>query len=335
MVDAQMLHAEALVLDAHNDSLDRRREKGDALDLAPADERYQADLPRMRQGGVKAIFAQCGLTELPDALRLTEATARLAEAHPEGFALALTGTEVRAAAAAGKIAVVAQLESLTCCMGHLENLGAFHRLGVRIGNLTHGEAPAHACQADASPWNYWSEAERTRMRHDLRGLTDFGVACVRELNRLGMVVDLAHCNDAAFFEALELSDTPPIFSHGGVFALCPHARGLTDDQIRALAARGGVHGVACYADFIRQDPAAADVPALVDLIEHSIDLVGPNHVGIGADFDGLGDEGVAVPADVAGLPELTIEMVSRGWDETTIRKVLGGNFVRVLETVLG
>jgi membrane dipeptidase len=335
MLNADDLHAGALVLDAHNDSLDRRREKGDPLDLAPADARYQADLPRLRQGGVNAIFAQCGLTELPAALRLTEATIRMTEAHPEDFALALTGSQVRAAVAQGKVAVVLQIESFTCCLGHLENVGAFHRLGVRVGNLTHGEAPEHSCQGDPSPWNYWTEAERARMRHDLRGLTDFGVACVRELNRLGAVVDLAHCNDAAFFEALELSETTPVFSHGGVFALCPHARGLTDDQIRALAQRGGVHGVACYADFIHQEPGRADVPALVNQIEHSIELVGPDHVGIGADFDGLGDDGVAVPNDVAGLPEVTREMVRRGWEDDAIRQVLGGNFVRVLETVLG
>lgn len=328
------LHTQSLVLDAHNDSLDRRRTRGDALDLAVPVPGCHVDLPRLRQGGVDALFAQCGLLDLSDALQLTQASWAMARNHPADFALALDAAAIRDARERGAIALVLQLESLTCLGGRLDLLETFYRLGVRIANLTHGEGPPHDCLAEPIPHGYSTFAEREQARRAQTGLSDLGRAAVREVNDLGMLLDLAHCNDAAFYQALELSATTPIFSHGSVFALCPHARALTDDQIRALAARGGVHGVACYADFIRQDITQATVPALVDLIEHSINLVGPDHVGIGADFDGLGEDGIAVPADVAGLPLLTDEMLRRGWPTAAIAGVLGANFMRVLHQVL-
>lgn len=330
-----------LIIDAHNDSLDRRLGKGDPLDLALPDERYHVDLPRLRAGGVTALFSYCGSTELPKALTLLDATHRMVEAHPADFLLVDRAEDIRAAHAtrtklassAGAVGIVPQLESLSCCGGDLGVLRALYRLGVRVGNLTHGEAPPHGCQAQESVFDYCTPVDRERMRRQGGGLTDFGRAAIREMNALGMVVDLAHSNDAAFFEAVELSATPPIFSHGGVFSLCPHSRGLTDDQIRALAAAGGVHGVACYALFIHRE--RADVPALVNQIEHSLGLVGPEHVGLGADFDGLGDEGIAVPPHVGRLPEIAGEMRVQGWPEETVAAVLGGNFLRVLEAVRG
>jgi membrane dipeptidase len=230
------------------------------------------------------------------------------------------------------VGVVLQLESLSCCMGRIPVLQALNRLGVRVGNITHGEAPEYGCQGEKSLFDYCTAEDRERMRREMKGLTAFGRNAVAEMNALGMVVDLAHSNDAAFYEALELTATPPIFSHGGVFALCPHSRGLTDDQIRTLAAKGGVHGVACYAKFIAQEHATLD--KLLDQIEHSINLVGPDHVGIGADYDGIGDEGVAIPAHVGLLPELTDGMTARGWGDEVILKVLGANFLRVFEQVL-
>jgi membrane dipeptidase len=242
------------------------------------------------------------------------------------------GEDVRAAKRAGAIGIVAQLESLSCCMGDLGALRALHRLGVRVGNLTHGEAGEHGCQGEKSVFDYCAAEDRERMRREPGGLTDFGRAAIGEMNRLGIVVDLAHANDAAFYEALEVTEAPPVFSHGAVFAVCPHSRGLTDEQIKALAEAGGVHGVACYTKFIHQEHP--DLKTLVDQIEHSINLVGPDHVGIGADYDGLPDEEVPVPAHVGRLWEITEEMVSRDWDEETVRKVLGGNFLRVLDEVM-
>ena len=241
--------------------------------------------------------------------------------------------DIRQAKQEGKTGIIPQLESLTCCMGKLEVLRTMYRLGLRVGNLTHGEAPEHGCQKEKSLFDYCSAADRERMRAEDNGLTDFGRAAIKEMNELGIVVDVAHANDAAFYETMELSSTPPVFSHGSVFSICPHSRGLTDSQIEVLAERGGVHGVACYTKFIHREHP--DMKTLVDLIEHSIDLVGPDHVGIGADYDGLPETEIPVPPHVGRLAEITVEMASRGWDEETIKKVLGGNFLRVLDEVIG
>lgn len=322
----------ALVIDGHTDSMDRRLTRGDVPDLTAADPRYQLDLPRLREGGVTAILSFCGSTDLVRALRLTEAHRAMIDAHPHDFVLVTHAGQVHVAQQTGRVGIVMQLESLSCCMGQVEILGAFWRLGVRVGNLTHGEAAEHGCQQEPSLRGYVPLQERERSRREMAGLTDFGRQAIRHMNALGMVVDLAHANDAAFFQALETSTTPPIFSHGGVHAISPHARCLTDDQLRALAQAGGVHGVAFYAPFIH--PQRPSLAGLVDQIEYSISLVGPDHVGLGSDFDGVGDDGVVIPSHPGEMPLVVQEMLSRGWDHETVRKVLGGNFLRVMEAVM-
>lgn len=310
-----------------------RLSRGDTLDLAVALDGYHVDLPRLREGGVTAMFSYCGSGDLVKALQILDATHQMLADHPDEFVLVGRAEDVREAKAAGKVGIIPQLESLSCCMGELGVLRVLHRLGVRVGNLTHGEAPEHGCQGEASPFEYCAATDRERMRKEMKGLTDFGREAIAQMNRLGIVMDLAHANDAVFFEAVELTETAPVFSHGGVFALCPHTRGLTDEQIRTLADAGGVHGIACYTKFIHQEHP--NMKALVDQIEHSVNLVGPDHVGIGADYDGLPEDEIPIPPHVGRLGEITEEMVSRGWDEETTKKVLGGNFLRVLDEVIG
>jgi membrane dipeptidase len=329
---AAELHASAIIIDGHNDSFALRLERGDPLDLTEVRDGYHVDLPRLAEGGVTAMMSYCGSRDLPQALTLIEAINSLVQAHPDDFCLISSAADIRAAKVRGRIGLIPQLESLSCCMGEVRVLAAMYRLGLRVGNLSHGEAPPHGCQGEESVFDYCSAADRERLRREMEGLTDFGRAAIAEMNRLGIVVDLAHANDAAFYEALELSATPPIFSHGCVFSICPHSRGLTDEQIRLLAQAGGVHGVACYTRFIHREHP--DMPTLVDHIEHSINLVGPDHVGLGADYDGLPETEIPVPPHVGLLPRITEEMDRRGWDEATIGKVLGGNFLRVLEAVL-
>lgn len=330
--DARALHRSAIIIDAHNDSIGRRLDRGLPADLAVPVPEFHVDLPRLREGGVTAMFTYCGSTDLVRSLQLIDAIHAMVAAHPDELCLALSSGDVNRAKASGRVGLIPQLESLTCCMGSVEVLRDLYRLGVRVGNLTHGEAPEHGTQKKPSIFDYVDASDRETFRRPYWGLTDFGRAAIREMNALGMVVDLAHASDAAFYETLEISTTPPVFSHGSVFALCPHSRGLTDDQIRALAGAGGVHGVACYTKFIHREHP--DMKSLVDLIEHSINLVGPDHVGIGADYDGLPDAEIPVPPHVGRLEEITAEMASRGWDDETILKVLGGNFMRILAHVL-
>lgn len=331
-MDPHSIHAQAVIIDAHNDSLARRLQAGKPMDLGVPVDGYHVDLSKLKQGGVTAMLTYCGGQDLKTALALMQELHATVEAHPQDLLVVRASGDVAHAKAEGKVGLVPQFESLTCCMGELRVLHAAHRLGLRVGNLTHGEAPEHGCQQEASVFDYCTADDRVRLRK-VGGLTDFGRAAIREMNDLGILVDLAHSNDAAFFEALGTSRTPPVFSHGTVFSLCPHSRGLTDDQIRALAEVGGVHGVACYTKFIHREHP--DIPSLVNLIEHSINLVGPDHVGLGADYDGLPDDEIPVPPHVGLLGQITAEMASRGWDEETIRKVLGGNFLRVMREAMG
>jgi microsomal dipeptidase-like Zn-dependent dipeptidase len=203
------------------------------------------------------------------------------------------------------------------------------RLGVRVAGLTHGQGGGEFdLQGSKSSFGYCTLSDRDQARKEMKGLTEFGRAAVRECNRLGIVVDLAHANDAAFFEAIELSKTPVQFSHGAVFALSPHWRNLTDDQLKALAANGGVIGIAPYGDFI--DPVAEkrNIGRVVDHIEYVCERIGDDFVGFGSDYDGT-PTALLVPS-YADTPQLTQLMLDRGFSGATILKFWGGNFLRTL-----
>lgn len=333
-MDYQQLHREAIIFDGHNDSLALKLERGDAIDFGPANPQYHVDLPRLREGGVTAFNNYVGARDLPMSLALWEAIHWHLDTYPDDFLLARTAADIHRAKREGKIAFVGQLESCACLGERLGALSLQHRLGLRVANLSHGEGlprHEHALQVDDSPFDYTTAEAREAARHELKGLTDFGRDVVRACNEMGIIVDTAHANDRAFYEAVELSEKPCIFSHGCVFAVCPHWRGLTDDQIRALAEKGGVMGVAFYDKFIHQQSPSLD--KLMDQIEHVVNLVGPDHIGFGSDFDGIG-EAIPIPAHQGRLIEFT-EALGQRFDEETVRKVLGGNFLRVLGEVCG
>lgn len=328
---ARQLHNRAIIVDAHNDTLVERHARGDTLDVTERDEAYHLDVPRAIEGGLTCAFFMVGSSKIDRMMTLIDATISIAEAHPNVFRHATSVAEIEQAKVDGALAVVGQLESCTCLNGQLSTLRNVYRLGVRVVNLTHGEGGEGTTQQQASVFDYAAPEDREAAR-DLPGLTDFGREVIAECNRLGMVVDLAHASDASFYEAIELSQTPPIFSHGAVFAQSPHWRGLTDDQLRALADAGGVMGMAFHPKFIDREHATME--RLVDSIEYVIDLVGSDHIGIGADYDGMGSN-VPIPSSVDRLPEFTEALVQRGFDDETVLKVLGGNFLRVLREIIG
>lgn len=333
---AQALHQQAIIVDAHNDSLARMRSKGDPMDLGAVDEPYHCNTARLRESGITALFSYVGSTDLLTSLELWQALLRHPEVYPDTYVLARDAADIRRAKQDHRIALVGQLESCSCLGNSLGALELFHRLGLRVANLTHGEGlDRHetALQVDSSVFDYTTADARQAMRREMRGLTEFGRDVVNTCNSLGIIVDLAHANDQTFFDAVELSQQPCIFSHGCIFAICPHFRGLMDDQIRALAASGGVMGVAFYHRFIHQEAPSMD--RLMDQVEHVVNLVGPEHVGIGSDYDGLPDDAVPIPPHPGRLIEFTEALVRRGFDDDTVTKILGGNFLRVFQAVCG
>jgi microsomal dipeptidase-like Zn-dependent dipeptidase len=162
------------------------------------------------------------------------------------------------------------------------------------------------------------------------GITDFGADVIREMNRLGIMVDLSHASERSFFDAIDISSTPIVCSHSSSRALCDHPRNLTDDQLRALAACGGVAQVTFYNGFLRADGQASILDAVAHL-HHMIDVAGIEHVGIGTDFDG--DGGVPGLASASELINLTRRLLREHYSEADLRLIWGGNFLRVMQQV--
>ena len=321
---AAKLHADAFVIDGHNDSI------GEQLDgVRQLDERADVghlDLPRMKAGGIDAAFFAC---YAPTAYQRHGATAhalqRLDQLHllaeRANFTVARSAADLRRARADGRIAAIAGLEGAEALDANLGVLRQFYRLGVRNLGLA---------------WNHRNAAcDGVAEARSGGGLTPFGVDVVRECNRLGMLIDISHLAPAGVRDVLAISERPIIASHSNAAALCDHPRNLTDQQLDGVAANGGVVGVTFVDAFLRTPEERAthelSVSDVVDHIEYLLQRIGPDHVGIGSDFDGC-----TTPPDLANAahyPLLTEALLARGHSKSTVRGVLGENFLRVIEAV--
>jgi membrane dipeptidase len=237
--------------------------------------------------------------------------------------IATTATEMRQAKHEGKVALLLSLEGARPIGDRLELLRLLYRLGVRRFQLTHNRRNqiADGCGE-----------ERTHS-----GITEFGVTVLSELNRLGMILDLAHLSQSSFWAALEHHEGPVVVSHANAAALCDHPRNLTDQQIAELGRRGGVVGIAFMDFFISKGQPT--IRRLVDHIDHIAELVGIDHVGLGCDYIYLENgESTTYPPGLTSHSEvhnLTAELVRRGYSNGEIRRILGENFLRVFEQILG
>jgi membrane dipeptidase len=338
---AKSLHSSSLVIDTHSDSLVAHIRRGNQsmfdpdvhlgpesavgylrgpLDSAAQQDEVQLNFPKMRVGGIDCAFCAVDVTRA----RKNHATYALdafgflmhnLEAHPDEVVVARTAQDIRDAKVAGKLSVVMAVENSDGVEGSLYILRMLYEMGVRSLGLTH----------NTSSWAADGNAEA----RSGGGLTTFGVALVKELNRLGVVVDVSHISERGFWDVLEIADRPILASHSNCKAVCDHPRNLTDDQIRAVAKTGGSIGVIYYKSFV--DTEAPTLDRLLDHVDHIVQLVGPDHVGLGSDFDGGG----TLVKDAAAVPELTEMLAARGYGKGDLRKILGENHLRVFEEAVG
>lgn len=321
---ARRLHFQSLVFDAHADTIAIDVVEG-RRHLTDTGRGGHVDLARLSAGGVTVqvftLFVPPAVPTPYNALRalaILDALYEEVRMAPDAFVWVRRASDIDEAFRLRKVGIVVTLEGCEVLAGQLSMLRTFYRLGVRAAGLT---------------WNVRNELADGVGEARGAGLTAFGREVVAEMNRLGMVVDVSHLSEAGFWEVLELSAHPVIASHSNARALCDHVRNLTDDQIRALARKGGVMGINFFPGFLRQE-GAARLDDVLRHIDYVVELAGPDHVGLGSDYDGISKvpEGLEDPSR---LPALTEALARRGYDDETIRKILGENFARVFRLVLG
>jgi len=363
---ARKVHFSSIVLDTHDDTTQRFFSKD--FDIAKRNADGSVDIPRMREGGMNAIFFSIwidgrimGPPAVQKALDQIDAVHESVRKNSKDMMFCRTADNVRRAHAQGKIAALIGVEGGHMIGNDIRIVRVFGDLGVRYMTLSHFYN------------DEWADSSTDKPAHN--GLTDYGKEIVREMNRQGIMVDISHVSDKTFYDALEVSKAPLIASHSSCRALCNHPRDMTDDMIKALAAKGGVIQINYEMSFIDQaykdasDKLSGGVVELIDRlkkecgdneecvgkkmtemqqkavaegklphvswekiidhIDHAVKLVGADHVGFGSDFDGASmPEGME---DASKLPKITEALMRKGYSDEDIRKILGGNLLRVME----
>ncbi|GLW07789.1 peptidase [Microtetraspora sp. NBRC 13810] len=344
-VDAESaaLHRRAVVADTHNDLLmavsARRPDRWASF--------FRAQwLPQLRDGGVNVQVLPVFIDDqyrpegaLRQTLRMIECAHTLAEGNADAVRLCLDAEQIDQTLAEGRIALVLALESAPGIDASVELFATMHRLGVRVASIAHWRR---------TPLADGSGEDATGGR-----LTEAGVQAVREMERLGIVFDVSHLGAAGVGHVLELATRPVIATHSSARALRDHHRNLTDDQLRGVAATGGVVCVNFLPGFLAEDPVDFTVERLLDHIEHVAEVAGVDHTGLGPDFvrevmidltppccEDTGVDGLDVLATLPGiegprgLPLVTQGLVKRGVPEEDILKIVGGNVLRLLRSEL-
>ncbi len=328
--EADRLHRSLLLIDTHNDAPMRVLA---GFDIGRRAAQGHTDLPRLREGGVGAVFfaayvparlvrenqAAHRALEMIDAIRHD-----IVAPYPQDFTLALTAADIEAAHQQGKIAVLIGIEGGHAIEDSLRLLRSFYALGARYMTLTHSNT------------NNWADSSGDisdpRVRHH-NGLTAFGRQVIAEMNRLGMIVDVSHVSDKTFWDVLSASRAPVMASHSSCRALCNHPRNLSDEMIRALARKGGLIQINFAPEFLtRRKAPPAGIEDVVAHIEHAVKVGGVDAVGIGSDFDGI-DRTPTGLEDVSRFPALTCALLARGFSAADLRKIYGANLLRLMRAV--
>jgi membrane dipeptidase len=323
---ARALHRQTPLIDGHNDYPWALREAKvdldlDRLDIRQPQPRIHTDIPRLRTGGVGGQFWSVYVPTTPsgpEAVRATleqiDVVHRMMRKYPDVFEFAGTAADIERIFKAGRIASLIGVEGGHSIDNSLAVLRNFYSLGARYMTLTHS---AHTAWADSSAGT-----------PAVGGLSRFGEEVVREMNRLGMLVDLSHTARETMVDAIRVSEAPVIFSHSSARAITDHARNVPDDVLKLLPANGGIVMITFVTGFIGKDGDATLAQA-ADHIAHVRRIAGIDHVGIGSDYDGI----PTVPKgleDVSTFPALTAELLRRGWSDEDARKLLGQNILRVM-----
>jgi membrane dipeptidase len=361
---ARRLAAEAIGIDSHIDTVQRVLVMGE--DLGKRWNVGHVDIPRLREGGTHAPFFALwvpvyfpGAEAVRRTLDLRDAMQSMLDAHQDQMELATTAADIRRIVKAHKIAAFLTVEGGHTIDDDLRVLRMYYQLGIRSMTLTHSRN------------NNWADSATDKPVHN--GLTDFGKEVVREMNRLGMLVDVSHVADKTFFDALAVTTKPVIASHSSMRALSDVPRNITDEMLRALASNGGVVGISFGEGFVNpkdaealesaiktettaplltaralDDYAAEDVRTLfghrvkvaatvedvANHIDHAVKVAGIDHVGIGSDFDGVAGPPNGLD-DVSRMPALIEVLLERGYAERDVKKILGENYLRVIREVTG
>ena len=313
--EAHQLHDRILTLDTHCDTPMLFPQ---GIHFDQRDPRILVDLHKMTEGRLDATIMVAYLpqpTEQPKAYAdaIFDQIEAITKQNSDYVRIARTPEELWANKRAGIKSIMLGIENGIALDGQLENLQHFAERGIVYMTLCHN-GDNDICDSASRSQNTWG------------GVSPFGEQVIREMNRLGILVDMSHAGEKSFYDALDISSKPIVCSHSSARALCDHPRNLTDDQMRALAAKGGVAQTTIYHGFLRQDGEAC-ILDVMDHLEHAIQVMGIDHVGLGTDFDG--DGGVRGLADASELMLFTKQLLRRRYSEEDIQKIWGGNFLRV------
>ena len=364
---ARALHESSLLIDGHNDlAWEVRTRAGgdwDQADISKRQPRFHTDIPRLRAGGVGAQFWSVYVPantrfrgqSAQQTLEQIALVRRMIERYPETFAFADSADEIARIRDQGKIACLIGIEGGHSIENSLTLLRKYRNLGVKYMTLTHGDTLK------------WADSSSDEPKHD--GLTEFGERVVREMNRLGMIVDVSHVSDATMEDAIRISQAPVIASHSSARAVADHPRNIPDRLLKMIAADDGVVMVNFFSGFVvpesatimdewidvrrelhRKFPNESDykrasskwwkthpmprgtIEDVMRHIDHIVEVAGIDHVGLGGDFDGVDTLPVGLE-DVSTYPKITQLLLDRGYPPEEIRKILGQNLMRVMRAV--
>ena len=322
--EAKSLHNRILTLDSHCDTpmfFDQH------INFASRDPKILVDLHKMTEGHLDATIMvayleQQGLTD-EDLLAATAKANRILNeieamvAKSSSYVnIAYTPTDLYRLKATGKKAIMLGIENGYAIGQDIANVERFRKRGVVYMTLCHN-GNNQLCGS-------------CRFNDDNLGVNAFGEQVIQEMNRVGMMVDISHAGIQTFYDALDISQKPIVASHSSSRALCNHPRNLTDEQMKALASKGGVAQVTLYNGFLKEEGTATIQDAITHL-NHMVDVMGIEHVGIGTDFDG--DGGIIGCASASELINFTRHLLKERYSEEDIRRIWGGNFLRVMEEV--